>query len=66
MLMTFVALNKPVSLLLLLRMILSTMIGCAPRTKITEALLVPAVGGGASEIQKNIISRRKLGLPKNF
>ena len=25
-----------------------------------------AIGGGASEIQKNIIARRKLGLPKNF
>ena len=24
------------------------------------------IGGGASEIQKNIIARRKLGLPKNF
>jgi hypothetical protein len=24
------------------------------------------VGGGASEIQKNILVRRHLGLPKNF
>ncbi|MFP6609313.1 MAG: acyl-CoA dehydrogenase family protein [Deltaproteobacteria bacterium] len=28
--------------------------------------VVETIGGGASEIQKNIIARRKLGLPKNF
>jgi alkylation response protein AidB-like acyl-CoA dehydrogenase len=27
---------------------------------------IDTIGGGASEIQKNIIARRKLGLPKNF
>jgi alkylation response protein AidB-like acyl-CoA dehydrogenase len=28
--------------------------------------VIDTVGGGGSEIQKNIISRRKLGLPENF
>ena len=28
--------------------------------------VLDTIGGGASEIQKNIIARRKLGLPKNF
>ncbi len=28
--------------------------------------VIDTVGGGGSEIQKNIIARRKLGLPKNF
>ena len=28
--------------------------------------VVDTIGGGASEIQKNIIARRALGLPKNF
>ena len=28
--------------------------------------VIDTVGGGASEIQKNIIARRRLGLPKNF
>ncbi len=31
-----------------------------------RATVVETIGGGASEIQKNIIARRKLGLPKNF
>jgi len=28
--------------------------------------VVDTIGGGASEIQKNIIARRGLGLPPNF
>ena len=28
--------------------------------------VVDTIGGGTSEVQKNIIARRKLGLPKNF
>ena len=28
--------------------------------------VIDTIGGGASEVQKNIIARRKLGLPKNF
>ena len=28
--------------------------------------VIDTIGGGASEIQKNIIARRRLGLPKNF
>jgi alkylation response protein AidB-like acyl-CoA dehydrogenase len=30
------------------------------------ASVVDTIGGGSSEVQKNIIARRKLGLPKNF
>ena len=32
----------------------------------TIDIVVETIGGGASEIQKNIIARRGLGLPKNF
>jgi len=28
--------------------------------------VIDTIGGGSSEVQKNIIARRKLGLPKNF
>lgn len=28
--------------------------------------VIDTIGGGSSEVQKNIISKRKLGLPKNF
>ena len=28
--------------------------------------VVETIGGGSSEVQKNIIARRLLGLPKNF
>jgi hypothetical protein len=31
-----------------------------------RATMNETVGGGGSEIQKNIIARRHLGLPKNF
>jgi alkylation response protein AidB-like acyl-CoA dehydrogenase len=28
--------------------------------------VIDTIGGGTSEVQKNIIATRKLGLPKNF
>jgi alkylation response protein AidB-like acyl-CoA dehydrogenase len=28
--------------------------------------VIDTIGGGSSEVQKNIIAKRKLGLPKNF
>ena len=28
--------------------------------------VIDTIGGGTSEVQKNIIARRLLGLPKNF
>ena len=28
--------------------------------------VIDTIGGGSSEVQKNIIARRGLGLPKNF
>jgi alkylation response protein AidB-like acyl-CoA dehydrogenase len=28
--------------------------------------VIDTIGGGSSEVQKNIIARRALGLPKNF
>jgi hypothetical protein len=31
-----------------------------------RATSVDTLGGGSSEVQKNIIARRHLGLPKNF
>ena len=48
--------------------------GCAPRTRPWQGraestyryTVIDTIGGGASEIQKNIIARRGLGLPKNF
>ena len=47
---------------------------CARRTAPMEGraestyryTVIDTIGGGASEIQKNIIARRGLGLPKNF
>ncbi len=48
--------------------------GAAPKTAPMEGraestyryTVIDTIGGGASEIQKNIIARRGLGLPKNF
>jgi alkylation response protein AidB-like acyl-CoA dehydrogenase len=31
-----------------------------------RSTVVETIGGGSSEVQKNILARRKLGLPKNF
>ncbi len=37
------------------------------RSEMTDRYsVIDTIGGGASEIQKNIIARRKLGLPKSF
>jgi alkylation response protein AidB-like acyl-CoA dehydrogenase len=42
----------------------------APMTGRSESTyrytVIDTIGGGTSEVQKNIIARRKLGLPKNF
>ena len=39
--------------------------GAAPRCTYRYTV-IDTIGGGSSEIQKNIIARRGLGLPKNF